>query len=587
MEFAVIQQVQVQPLDPQRGINRIGIADYRRVEQEVCCYVPGQVSHIENVLAREYKERHTRNLSSTETRIEVTRELEAESLTDTTSTERNELSTEVSIVLSEESSLGAGFSTGASGSVWGVELRADAYIDFASSTASSDSNTLAKTYAQEVTRRALERLTQKVSDKRTSTILREYEENNRHGFDNRTGDQNVTGIYRWVDLIYTNRLVNYGKRLMFEFMIPEPALFYKQAIQIQVEEGEQEDPTVTVIQEPTHPSQLEPAITSAEDINRDNYLKLAAQYHANVNAPSDETITVAESYNGTPQLEDFSVGLNPPIQIPIDYECDKASGSLTFFWDSNVWWWHETARIISTVGGQSWTETRTEGNSSDTETNEFEFSSPLTGTVAGSISGERIKSYTLSVEAECTLKPSKFEQWRTETYEAIIAGYDILQSEYEAASATVADEEGEESSDEIGTNPKFNQKVVQDELKRIAIEMLTQPFGLDQGLDFYGLGPCDVPQVTQNENFERYASIVKFFEQAFDWELMSFIFYPYYWADKCRCGSNCSKQKEPMITCFAPSCRVAWQGWWRRYVLGLKMPWNTLLKQVTFGAATI
>lgn len=35
------------------GVNRLGIADFRRVEQEICCYVPGEVSHIENVLGRE------------------------------------------------------------------------------------------------------------------------------------------------------------------------------------------------------------------------------------------------------------------------------------------------------------------------------------------------------------------------------------------------------------------------------------------------------------------------------------------------------------------------------------------------------
>ena len=44
------------------GVNNIGVGVLRKVEQEVCCYVPGEVSRIENVMAREYKERHTRNL---------------------------------------------------------------------------------------------------------------------------------------------------------------------------------------------------------------------------------------------------------------------------------------------------------------------------------------------------------------------------------------------------------------------------------------------------------------------------------------------------------------------------------------------
>ena len=45
-----------------QGVVNLGIADFRRVEPEVCCYVPGEVSHIENVMAREYKERSARTL---------------------------------------------------------------------------------------------------------------------------------------------------------------------------------------------------------------------------------------------------------------------------------------------------------------------------------------------------------------------------------------------------------------------------------------------------------------------------------------------------------------------------------------------
>ncbi len=32
---------------------------------------------------------------------------------------------------------------------------------------------------------------------------------------------------------------------------------------------------------------------------------------------------------------------------------------------------------------------------------------------------------------------------------------------------------------------------------------------------------------------DEYASQVKFFEQAFDWSIISQMFYPYYWAKKC------------------------------------------------------
>ena len=60
--------------------------------------------------------------------------------------------------------------------------------------------------------------------------IKEFEENNKHGFDNRDGAEHVSGVYRWIDIIYKNQLVNYGKRLMYEFMVPEPSRFFKDAI---------------------------------------------------------------------------------------------------------------------------------------------------------------------------------------------------------------------------------------------------------------------------------------------------------------------------------------------------------------------
>jgi len=71
------------------------------------------------------------------------------------------------------------------------------------------------------------------------------------------------------------------------------------------------------------------------------------------------------------------------------------------------------------------------------------------------------------------------------------------------------------------------------ELQRIAIELLTKPFGINMGEDFYSIHKCKVYEVKQNANWEKYAAYVKFFEQAIDWKLMAYLFYPYYWADKC------------------------------------------------------
>src|SRR5690606_38898967 len=93
------------------------------------------------------------------------------------------------------------------------------------------------------------------------------------------------------------------------------------------------------------------------------------------------------------------------------------------------------------------------------------------------------------------------------------------------------------AGEENNANPAFNRIVEQRELKRACIEMITKPFCRKQGEKFYDdITSCEgieIPKIRQNAAFEEYTSQVKFFEQAFEWDLISYLFYPYYWADKC------------------------------------------------------
>lgn len=103
---------------------------------------------------------------------------------------------------------------------------------------------------------------------------------------------------------------------------------------------------------------------------------------------------------------------------------------------------------------------------------------------------------------------------------------------------TISEEEfTEQETPEEVTNPAFNRIIEQRELKRACIEMITKPFCRKQGEKQYDdVNACDlyqIPQVKQTQASADYASQVKFFEQAFEWNLISYIFYPYYWADKC------------------------------------------------------
>jgi hypothetical protein len=81
------------------GFKQIGIADYNKVEQTIQGYIEGEVAHIENIMAREFKEKSTRRLSRREVTDTTSSETEREQLTDTSTADRFEMQSEVNKVI--------------------------------------------------------------------------------------------------------------------------------------------------------------------------------------------------------------------------------------------------------------------------------------------------------------------------------------------------------------------------------------------------------------------------------------------------------------------------------------------------------
>ncbi len=514
------------------GVSNIGVGILRKVEQEVCCYVPGEVSRIENIMAREFKERHTRSLVSTETTEETTSETETENLTDTATTTRNEMQSEVAHVLGEDSSTSMGGSLGVSGKVFGAEVDANAYIDSSSSTSSSTSDSAAKTYAEEVTQRTLERVVQKTTVKRTSRMLQEYEENNRHGFDNRSGDKHVTGVYRWIDIIYTNRLINYGKRLMYEFMLPEPAYFYKQALEAIAEEAGTTGDTL-VLEEPVSPA--DNGIAGPESITEDNYLDFARLYDITIQPPIEETGPVTDSFSPITPPDAKEKTYDFDMLIPMNYQADSAQIDFTFNYHYSGL--ENNTKFVISVGDNTHSVAQSslikgDGQHDFNGKYPITFSSGWKGTLPVQVSCLNVHSFMVNVSANVSVQGSIMDDWQNAAYDQIMRAYEDQLDAYNAELQKAGDDAAAEAESNKNTHESFNRTLEQREIQRLCIEMMTKPFGIKMGKNFYTDGTC-VPSIKQTSGLETYASHVKFFEQAFDWENMSYLFYPYYWAAKC------------------------------------------------------
>lgn len=517
------------------GVKKIGIAEYKRVEQELCCYVEGEVSHIENILAREHKNKTTRTKTLTESTSEESGETEQEVLNDTTTTDRHEMQQEVSKVLEQakemtygaSTSVNAGYDSGDKG--YYIDGTIEGHFDGTNSSSSSNTFNTSESFAKEVTERALERLVKKSSYKRTSRMLREFEDTQEHGFDNRKGDKHVTGIYRWVDKIYKNYLVNYGKRLIYEFALPEPARDWKELLKTD---------TKSIFIPPVEPKLL---ITKWEWINEENYLNYVNFAGIDVEPPPAKELLIGKSFGKTFVKQDDSaaieVGTTFDFELPDGYECKKVRYSIGVQYHGEALdpkYIFSSWRIGTHLGLITSAFTHDTKPSTGTLSDFFDIT-PVTEMLPISINGSDIGGVSLNVIAKCTRTTSSYNQWQQKVFLAIKEVYNRRYEEYLEKKANYDAEMAARNADksvktDYNNNPLINRRIEQTELKKAAMNYMLSQTGVNMGVNFIDKDSCGHFVPIQSAGLGRYAEFIKFLEEAFDWNLMSYDFKPYYWA---------------------------------------------------------
>lgn len=532
------------------GVKQIGIADYLKVEQTVHCYVEGEVSHIENIMAREYKEKATRRLSRTEETTTSSSESEREKLTDTSTTDRFEMHNEVSKAIQESQQLSGSLSTSYEPI---AKLQINAGLSYGTTASQEESSLQAITKAQEITQRAMERVVSRVKEERIRKVVEEYEENNKHGFDNRQGDKHVTGVYRWVDKLYKNQVVNYGRRLMFEFMIPEPARKHLLGMTTNTV-----DKDFVLLTKPVDPRKVKQntdlwayKLTNYKEISDDTLKFWSGVYNVEIEAQPQSKITVGKSFNinltGGSTLKDVeSNSGSGEVEIPEGYNAKRAIGVFTAVSD-NV---DGAARLLSiTVGNKTSFTSETFGNKTIVVDTQNENSNPRRETTNPTIPLEFLPlnygnklpvSYTLgnhivgdiTVTVTCELSTSAKEAWQIKAFNAIMAAYEEAVAKYNEQ----LEKQAEKAAQIKATNPGFYREIENRILKQNCISYLVDQNPLakntygKQGL-FRGTSFTDT-EVNMTQGLDDYAAFVKFMEQAFEWNIMSYTFYPYYWASR-------------------------------------------------------
>lgn len=496
------------------GVKRLGIADYLKVEQSVHAYVPGEVSNIENVMASELRHKSSVARDYSEITDTTSESVESEKISDTTKADRNEMQTEVAKELDKEQSF-----TGSTHFGYNKGYTLDISAGYANNTAQHDSTRQAVTKSQEITERAMERVLTKINKERVQKIIKEYTETNVHEFDNRGSKdrtpQHITGVYRWVDKKMKNQIYNYGKRTMFEFMIPEPARLHtlaafstKQTLKAPV------DPR-------TAPSPQ--TMTDAKSATKDLLAYWANVYGVKMTEikEKDKQIeTVHDEFND----DGNCVVVQRNFTVTPNYICKSVDVSFTASREKSSRRIQITGDFTNGIGFQK-----------DIASDVFSLGGfNMSGNWVFKNSGYNIGIVDMYLTLNLEIMPSLFEAWKQENFDAIIKAYEAAYADF-AAKQKEADEKAKEeeaNNKESLEGINFYRDIESVILKHNCIAYLLQDYGaLGKNFTNNATEMKDF-SIILSDNLEQYTALAKFMEQAFEWSIMDYTFYPYYWANK-------------------------------------------------------
>lgn len=504
-----------------------GVMELNVVKQRLIGYAAMDIAHIENILKGESKSRKHRNLERVETSTTRESEVTKESSSELSTADRFEMNEEVQKTIQRDRNFGFGLTVSGK---YGPTVEFESNVSGSISSSETKSSNTSVTYAQDVVERSLERINERVRTEQVKRVLLEQEEINKHGFNNEGGDGHVRGIYQFLEKVYRSQVFNYGLREVFDLMIPEPAS-YLWAVE--------SDSSDVILPEP--PKAFSEIVRSPDDIDELTYEEFAAEIGATDLEPPPPLLVSDIKAMSTTHI-DKGEGSQPrkiestEINVPEGYTPHEAEITIAASSD-------QKPSLFFNIGTdrRRWLKVEKSGLFSE----EFSGSDFMFYATAGIVlSGETLvggllpiqvytyetRNYAIQVKVHFERSDHLMKRWQIDTYSRLKDAHEVLMQRYEDRIDQIKrdiEAANARAEREFGDSPTRIQQIIREELKKHCISILTG-YRYDMG------GVVD-PANPTNFNFNAaymMGRFVRFFEQAFEWDQIQYVLYPYFWSRK-------------------------------------------------------
>lgn len=426
------------------------IGDLHVVKRRLLGYAPGEVSHIENVMAGEKKRRASAERIDDERVLAGTSE-RGEHLDDARGGESDGFEAQVRKALREQFRIDY---TTTYGPPQEAQQTGSATLQPLEGAPTADTASERVALARRITQQAARHVSNRLVEQRARRLAHSRSSETSQCFDRRGRDGNQRGIYRWLDARYRCWVVRVGRRLMLQYFVPHPA---RRLIAMQGElNGLDPGP-------PVPPARL--GLRSFEDISLDPdsplyYAALAARYRVDrIAPPPPERAGVSVVFESGAPLSAQSIAL------PEGYATVAATVALATA-DADLVVQGRVGSSAFTVSGEGDRGAQTIALAAHTDALPVSIARQRTPPLDRAVNPTTVPApapapatFALNVEVQLLRTPQSLAVWKSALYAQLLDGYREQQARALQASGTIG----------IGVHPRYARRAIRGELIRAGL----------------------------------------------------------------------------------------------------------------------